>query len=84
MELADPRTVAALISNSEPIRRPSAAVKAGTQQRRRRLCTCGVCPTCLDNAKWERIYKEKFEDAGYYTHLPGRCGSSLAWLRPLR
>ena len=39
---------------------------------RRRRCRCGVCTQCLDNARWERIFQEKFADPTYYT---------VRWLR---
>jgi hypothetical protein len=32
----------------------------------RRRCHCGQCRGCLDNARWERIYNEKFADPNYY------------------
>jgi hypothetical protein len=28
-------------------------------------CRCGVCPACLDNARWERIFQQKFADPAY-------------------
>ena len=43
-------------------------------------CQCGKCPRCLDNARWERIYQEKFADPDYYTPRVPVCGSSLGWL----
>jgi DNA-binding CsgD family transcriptional regulator len=36
----------------------------------RRNCTCGLCPKCRDNARWERIYQAKFEDPNYYRKGP--------------
>jgi hypothetical protein len=37
-----------------------------------RRCKCGVCPKCEDNARWERIFQEKFADPEYYgrRHVP--------------
>ena len=32
----------------------------------RKLCACGLCERCLNRARWDRIYKEKFEDPDYY------------------
>ena len=31
-------------------------------------CQCGQCRTCQDNARWERIFQEKFANADYYHH----------------
>jgi hypothetical protein len=47
---------------------------------RRRGCRCGKCARCLDNARWERIFKQKFEDPSYYAHRPLRVGSTLGSL----
>jgi hypothetical protein len=43
-----------------------------------RRCTCRVCPSCVDNARWERIFQEKFADPNYYAK-PLRRDSSLKW-----
>jgi hypothetical protein len=44
----------------------------------KRNCKCGACPTCQDNARWERGFA-KFEDPDYYTRgLHLRHSSSLA------
>ena len=40
-----------------------------------RGCTCR---TCSDNARWERIFQEKFADPGYYSTPTTRNGSSLS------
>ena len=29
-------------------------------------CQCGACGACQDNARWERIYNEKFASPEYY------------------
>lgn len=31
-------------------------------------CTCGQCRNCLENARWERIFQEKFANSDYYNH----------------
>jgi len=41
---------------------------------------CGTCARCLDNAKWERVFNEKFADPNYYKGSQIRNGSSLSWL----
>lgn len=40
-----------------------------------RGCTCRACS---DNARWERIFQEKFADPSYYTTPTSRHGSSLS------
>jgi len=31
-------------------------------------CACGQCRTCVENARWERIFQEKFANSDYYNH----------------
>jgi hypothetical protein len=40
-------------------------------------CKCGHCRQCLDNARWERIFVEKFADPTYYDRRAVRIGSPL-------
>ncbi|HVN03496.1 MAG TPA: hypothetical protein VMT86_03705 [Bryobacteraceae bacterium] len=47
---------------------------------RPRRCTCGQCPRCRDDARWERIFNEKFADPSYYTARSVRHYSSLSRL----
>jgi hypothetical protein len=47
---------------------------------RRVRCRCGGCRQCLDNARWERIFAEKFADPNYYTRCTVRCVSPLTSL----
>ena len=42
-----------------------------------RRCACRQCAVCRDNARWERIFQEKFADPTYYSPRPPRRGSSL-------
>jgi hypothetical protein len=35
-------------------------------------CRCGKCPVCVENARWERIFNEKFADPQYYVRPPDR------------
>jgi hypothetical protein len=39
---------------------------------------CGKCRYCVDNARWERIFAEKFEDPSYYEERLVRYSSPLA------
>jgi hypothetical protein len=43
-------------------------------------CLCGSCSTCQD-ARWERVFQEKFADPDYYSRgVESRGGSSLSGL----
>jgi hypothetical protein len=33
---------------------------------RRQCCGCNACQICLENARWERIFNERFADHSYY------------------
>jgi hypothetical protein len=44
---------------------------------RRQRCRCGQCRECVDNARWERIFAEKFADPNYYTRSVVRAESPL-------
>jgi hypothetical protein len=64
--------------------RPAAVPAASpilTQANRTRLtgpCHCGTCQRCTDNARWDRIYDEKFADPDYYNRSCITHESSLA------
>ncbi|HLY18407.1 MAG TPA: hypothetical protein VKR61_14340 [Bryobacteraceae bacterium] len=45
---------------------------------RPRVCRCGICSRCVDNARWDRIFNEKFADPSYYGQITVRHNSSLA------
>lgn len=47
---------------------------------RPKRCRCGKCPACTENARWERIFQEKFADPDYYKRPLSSGGSSLNWL----
>jgi hypothetical protein len=40
--------------------------RLGNRRRGGGRCHCGTCRVCLDNARWERIFREKFATAEYY------------------
>ena len=89
MELADPRMIEELlatharISSAKQARRKRALPPAGTLSARCpkvKRCHCGVCPRCLEEARWERIFNERFADPNYYKRRPAQFGSSLGWL----
>ncbi len=83
MELSDPHVIANLLSVPDGGRRPAAAspavVNTTKRQRAARLsqCRCGVCTNCQENARWDRIFKEKFADPDYYSPRPIRRTSPL-------
>jgi len=45
--------------------------------RKSNQCNCGVCAACVENARWDRIFNEKFADPEYYRARPTTLGSSL-------
>ena len=70
-----PAVVLAAVPASAPRR-----TEAGKVQRRQ-CCQCGHCKWCLDNARWERVFNEKFLDPMYYGRLTVRHNSTLAGAR---
>ena len=69
MERASPELIAALL-NADARRLPARVPRSrGAVQAppRRQRCQCGQCRHCVDNARWERIFTEKFADPNYYT-----------------
>jgi hypothetical protein len=72
MELSDPESIRALLAafgNPAGVqqRQCSPSVSRSSRRSRRNICRCGHCQQCLDNARWERIFAEKFADPTYYT-----------------
>lgn len=78
MELSDEKILEYLLSDWEkkqrgkrPQAQPPNATEAAAQQPpalklHNRRCTCGDCYQCRENARWERIFAEKFADPDYY------------------
>ena len=60
----------ARLESAQPERRP-------TQQRKRPRCHCGQCRQCQEDARWDRIFAEKFADPDYYTRRNLRYSSPL-------
>lgn len=81
VELSDSKEIAALLAAQKQTQRPQTTPRprlaAGAVRRRR--CHCGACSSCLENARWERIFNEKFADPNYYKPQPVRHTSSLSW-----
>ena len=83
MELADPNIITALRESHER-RTPKPRltrwpVTEESRTSRSRRCQCGTCAFCVSNARWQRIFNEKFADPDYYK-VAIRQGSSLGWL----
>ena len=48
----------------EPVARPCPSKSRRAFGR----CHCGQCRSCQENARWERIFQEKFANSDYYHH----------------
>ena len=85
MELSSPELIGSLLALQGAARRArsrrstSAAIQPSGGGRRRN-CHCGHCRECQDNARWERIFAEKFADPTYYGRLVTRAESPLSSL----
>ena len=92
MELADPRMIEELlavhtrISRRRPARKKqSVVVKVSVGHCAKvRRCHCGTCPRCCEEARWNRIFNERFADPDYYKERPVHFGSSMGWLSDKR
>lgn len=90
MELADPRMIEELmaahdrVSCARQARRKRSTLPDGSMAAARcpkvKRCRCGTCPRCREEARWERIFNERFADPDYYKSRPTHFGSSLGWL----
>ena len=84
MELTSPELIAALMNtgaHGAQARARTAPDTSLTPRKARKIrCQCGKCSQCLENARWERIFKEKFVDADYYTRRQVQCSSPLTSL----
>jgi hypothetical protein len=86
VEEAMPLAIAEPAASIPPTDRASAsgrapAVAGLSRVQRRQYCQCGNCKWCLDNARWERVFNEKFLDPMYYGRLTVRHNSTLAGAR---
>lgn len=82
MELSSADLVRAFIAGPRESGRPQSQLarrRAGPRpsSRYRKVCVCGICNQCLDNARWERIFAEKFADPDYYAPRATRLVSPL-------
>jgi hypothetical protein len=82
MELSSPESILALITaygNPTRLQRRHGPLEAARSASKaaRLHCKCGHCRQCLDNARWERIFAEKFADPDYYTRSVMHIASPL-------
>lgn len=81
MELSSAESILALKAGfGDPTRiAPSRGARnAARPARRERIrCNCGRCRQCQDDARWNRIFAEKFADPAYYTRRIVRTASPL-------
>jgi hypothetical protein len=88
MELADPESIRSLIVgwvNPAPVRLRRGVEKVAqpaspAHMSRKARCKCGQCSQCLEDARWERIFAEKFEDPNYYSRPVTHRGSPFTCL----
>jgi len=88
MELATPDLLQIVLNSHQPTRRRvqrrnnialSTPELADAQRRLQSpRCHCGACRTCMDNARWEKIFQEKFADPAYYGFRAPSPTSSLS------
>jgi hypothetical protein len=92
MELSDPQTIAFLIDAQMPRRRPPSPLRASPlssaaspiRSMRPLRCQCGICARCAENARWEKIFNEKFADPEYYSTSRSRFSSALSEIAKTR
>ena len=77
-QLAPMAVAAPAAAGAYPPRRTLVGVKA---KKGRKYCQCGQCTWCLENARWNRIFNEKYADPTYYSGLMLRHSSTLAAAR---
>jgi hypothetical protein len=69
MELSNSDVIETLYRSPAQPRQAVAAPKIPRRAIAKR-CQCGQCAACRDNARWERIFQEKFADPNYYSLRP--------------
>lgn len=93
MELSDEKVLESLLSLWEqeqgkskgrprgPQKSPDLEVyDAPAEKSFRRSCKCGTCHACVENARWERIFQQKFADPEYYNRRTVSLTSPLSRL----
>jgi hypothetical protein len=82
MQLASSESIRALMGRygiPTPVRprRDAQNAHAPAIRRHKGRCKCGHCRQCLDDARWERIFAEKFLDPNYYSRQTTHMASLL-------
>jgi len=77
MEITLNENIGALLDEMK-LRRPKPVTRPGFRRTASNRCKCGSCSTCRDNARWDRVFNEKFADPEYYMPREIRRGSSLS------
>jgi hypothetical protein len=82
MQIETQETIAAMLQQMQERRpkRPGAVTTTQPRTRAAGRCACRNCKVCEDNARWERVFNEKFADPDYYLPRHITQGSSLASL----
>ena len=80
-DVAEAAVIPGAQTTFKPRNAPVETEDSRSRVRQRQYCLCGQCRWCLDNARWERIFNEKFLDPTYYGRLTVRHSSTLAEAR---
>ena len=82
MQIETQEAIATMLQQIQERRqtRPIAMNSARPRTRAAGRCACGQCKACQDNARWDRVFNEKFADPDYYLPRHITQGSSLASL----
>ena len=85
LELSQVNVIEQLLAGSHTpaiVRSQGTAISAHPIHLPKRLkmsrCRCGVCRVCAEEARWEKVFREKFADPTYYGDRPPRFSSPLA------
>ncbi|MEI9977236.1 MAG: hypothetical protein WDO73_37390 [Ignavibacteriota bacterium] len=78
IELADISAILQLNGSQMVAQQARTARPLAVSRNRTRRCKCGVCRTCLENARWESVFQKKFADPYYYSLREPKQGSSLS------
>jgi hypothetical protein len=57
-----------IVAPAAPQVDPVAQARPARSRRPSGRCQCGQCRNCQENARWERIFQEKFANSDYYHH----------------